>query len=122
MSSSRLKFSRFAAARESLGGVYHAAKSQMSFEGKAFVGQAAIAAQLPLLPAGAREYDSLDAAQVLDAPAPPGTVGPATLALVTGRVRLDGEANVLAFVQVFLVAVEGGAPFVASDVFNFNYA
>jgi hypothetical protein len=114
-------YEKFAAARESLGGVYND-KSQLSFEGQACVGQAAIAAKLPALPQGAREYDSLDAVQALDAPAAPGAPGPAALALVTGKVRIAGEANALMFVQVFLLVVENGAPYCASDIFNFNYA
>ena len=114
-------FEKFTAARESLGGVYND-KSQLHFEGQAFVGQAAIVAKLPTLPVGAREYDSLDTVAVMDAPTALGQAGPASLALVTGKVRIEGEANALAFVQVFLLVVENGAPYCASDIFSFNYA
>lgn len=106
--------------RVGLAGVYNATKSQLTFEGQGpLVGQAAIAAKLPTLPAGRHEMATLDAVTASDAPV--NGVGPAVVVLVTGKITLDGEANPLGFCQAFLLAVEGGAPFCANEIMNFNY-
>jgi hypothetical protein len=112
--------SLYSSSRASLAAVYHETKSQMAFEGSTFVGRAAIAEKLPTLPPGTREIDSFDSTTCLDAPV--NGVGPAVLALVTGRIMLEGQSNPLHYMQIFLLAVEGGAPSCVNEVFSFNYA
>jgi hypothetical protein len=110
--------------RALLASVYHDSKSQLTFEGQApLVGRAAIVAKLPELPPGTREHDTCDSIQVLAAAAPGAApAGPAVVALVTGRILLEGQTNPLAYMQAFFLAVEGGQPFCANEIFYFNYA
>lgn len=114
-------YTLYASNRAALANVYHAAKSQLSFEGQGFVGAAAIVGKMPTLPNGRHEMATLDAVTCLDAGVA-GGVGPAVVALVTGKITLEGEANPLPFGQAFLLAVEGAAPFCANDIFAFNYS
>ena len=113
-------YSLYPTSRPSLAAFYHESKAQLTFEKAQFVGRAAIAEKLPSLPPGSREIDSLDSTACLDAPV--GGVGPAVVALVTGRILLEDQTNPLAYMQVFLLAVEGGAPSCVNEIFSFNYS
>ena len=113
--------------RPALAGLYHPAKSQFTLDtGAPLVGRDAIMAKIlggapgadgaaaPGIPKCQYSVITADSAGVLDAPL--NGVASAVLVLVTGHVLLEGESNPLAFGQVFLLAVEGGATYVANDV------
>lgn len=114
-------YTLYASNRAGLASVYHATKSQMSYEAVGAVGAATIANKLATLPSGRHEMHTLDAVTCLDAGAPVNGVGPAVVALVTGRITIEDQTNPLNFGQAFLLAVEGATPFCANDVFAFNF-
>lgn len=109
-------YSMFNSNRAALAGVYSETKSQVMVEGKApAVGRAAIVELLGTLPGDARAIDSLDTCLCVDAT-------PSVVALVTGKIKLEGQENALQFMQCFLLTVEAGAPYCANEIFSLNYA
>jgi hypothetical protein len=72
------------------------------------------------LPNAQHQMSALDSVMIVG-PAPVGTVSMAVVALVTGLIRLEGEANPLNFAQAFVVVVENGTPFCSNDLFRFHY-
>jgi hypothetical protein len=105
-------FSVFSSNRASLAGVYRDT-SQLTFEGRPATGGAAVMAEVARLPTGTQEVASLDVQPVS---------ADSVLVVVTGKIVIEGEANALATAQAFLVVNQPGAgPFVANQVFRFNY-
>ena len=127
--------------------MYHPAKSQVSMGdttkfppsvGRAaieplFMGVAAVPAAAPggaeteakppRMAPGQHELQTVDALPILDAGAQPvNGISSALLILVTGKIKLVGEANALNFMHVFVVATEGGANYVANELASFIYA
>ena len=75
----------------------------------------------PRMAPGAHDIQTVDAVPALAAGAAPNGINAAVLLLVTGRIRLAGEANPLNFMQVFLVATEAGTNFIANEMFSLIY-
>ena len=73
----------------------------------------------PGLPSLAYAPATIDSQSVLEAPV--NGVAGATLVVVTGQVRIEGEANPLNFGQAFLLLQEGGATYLSNDVYLLNY-
>jgi hypothetical protein len=122
--------------RAALAPFYHPAKSQLTVDqGAPVVGQAAIMAKMLGAAGGAPPLDkegtpapgmpkltysaaTLDSQSVLEAPVN-GVTG-ATLVVTTGQVMLEGETNPLNFGQAFLLLQEGGATYLANDIYSLN--
>jgi hypothetical protein len=130
-------FGAAASNRANLAPFYHPAKSQVTVDqGAAVVGQAAIMAKMmgaaggappladgtpaPGMPKLQYSPATLDSQSLLDAPVN-GVTG-ATLVVATGQVLLEGESNPLNFGQCFLLLQEGGATYLANDIYLLNYA
>jgi hypothetical protein len=106
-------FSVFSTNRASLGGVYRDT-SQLTFEGRAAAGAAAVVAEVSRLPEGTQELATLDVQPITPD-------GATVLVTITGRIVIAGESNALATAQAFVVVNAGGAPYVAHQFFRFNY-